>query len=254
MAKPASRQELIDYCLRKLGEPVIEINVDPDQLEDCVDESIDYFNEYHSEGSQTRYYSHQITANDVDGLQIQLPTWVQQVVRVLPINNVGGTNIGMFNVQYQTMLESLNNGFMLSGDMAYYEQLQQHMSLLDMKLNGTPQISWKRYNNNLKIFGDLGNDLKEDDWIVVEVTSFVNPEKDSDHSNRFWNDMFLKEYTTALIKKQWGSNLIKFEGMQLPGGVTLNGRQIYDDAMQDIEKLQERLRDEFEAPIDFFVG
>lgn len=135
------------------------------------------------------------------------------------------------------------------GELAYYEQLQQYLSMVDMKLTGTPQIDFNRHAQVLYLHGELGQDLKEGDKILVEF--FIST---SETLSRLYNDMFLKEYTTALIKKQWGENLIKFEGMQLPGGVTLNGRQIVDDANTEIEKLRERLYNEYDTPPHFFMG
>ena len=138
-----------------------------------------------------------------------------------------------------------------AGDLAYYEQLQQYLSLLDMKLNGTPQVQFSRRENRLYIFGDFSDaDIQADEYLVAEVYTVLDP----DTNISIYNDMWLKEYSTALIKQQWGQNLIKFEGMQLPGGVTLNGRQIYDDATQEITQLRETIKLEHEFPPDFFVG
>ena len=149
------------------------------------------------------------------------------------------------------MLNDIADLMNFAGDLAYYEQMQQYLSLLDMKLNGHPQVQFSRRQNRLYIFGDFADgDIKEGDFIVAEVYTEIN---DSDHTSIF-DDMFVKEYTTALIKQQWGMNLIKFEGMQLPGGVILNGRQIYDDATGEIATLRENLRLEHEFMPDFFVG
>jgi len=138
-----------------------------------------------------------------------------------------------------------------AGDLAYYEQMQQYLSLLDMKLNGHPQVEFARRQNRLYIHGDFADsDIKEGDYIIAEVYQIVDP----DTHTSVYDDIWLKEYSTALIKQQWGANLIKFEGMQLPGGVTLNGRQLFDDATQDIERLRERIRLEHELPPNFFVG
>jgi len=137
------------------------------------------------------------------------------------------------------------------GDLAYYEQMQQYLSLLDMKLTGSPQVDFVRKQNRLYIHGDFqDNDIQVNDYVVAEAYTIIDP---ATHTT-IWNDMWLKEYTTALIKQQWGANLIKFEGMQLPGGVMLNGRQIFDDATQDIERLREKIRMDHELPIDFFMG
>ena len=176
------------------------------------------------------------------------------MLRVLPLGDIGNTSFNMFDASYQMMFDAVNKGFSIAGDLAYYEQMQQHLSLLDMKLNGHVQFDWSRYNGKLYIFGDMNDgDIAVGDKIVTEVFKEVRPGSTGINTT-IYDNMFIKEYTTALIKRQWGANLMKFEGMQLPGGVTLNGRQLFDDATQDIERLQERLRLEFEAPVDFFVG
>ena len=129
--------------------------------------------------------------------------------------------------------------------------MQQYLSLLDMKLNGHPQVQFARRQNRLYIFGDFADgDINEGDFLVAEVYTVIDP---TTHTSVF-NDMFVKEYTTALIKQQWGTNLIKFEGMQLPGGVVLNGRQIYDDATGEIATLRENLSLDHEVPPEFYAG
>ena len=138
-----------------------------------------------------------------------------------------------------------------AGDLAYYEQMQQYLSLLDVKLNGTPQVQFSRHQDRLHVFGDFKDgDVKAGEYIIAEIYTIIDP----DEHTSIYNDLWLKEYTTALIKQQWGANLIKFEGVQLPGGVTFNGRQIYDDATTEIQQLRERIRLEFEMPPDFFLG
>lgn len=254
MARPITRQGLVDYCLRALGEPVLEVNVDPDQIDDRVDQAIQYFLTYNSDGIERTYIPIQITPEVIREGFVPVGDDIVQVLRVMPLGALGNTALNMFDVTYQMMLDASRTGFLMGGDMAYFEQMQQHLSLLDMKLNGTPQFHWTRYNNRLNLFGDTNDgDMKVGDIIVVEAYIEVRPDGPN-ASPLIYDDMFIKEYTTALIKQQWGMNLIKFEGVQLPGGITLNGRQLYDDATADIERLQERLRLEFEAPVDFFVG
>jgi len=170
---------------------------------------------------------------------------------MFPLTSSFNTSRNFFDIKYQMMLNDIADLMNFAGDLAYYEQMQQYLSLLDMKLNGHPQVQFARRQNRLYIFGDFAdNDIKAGDYIVAEVYTTVDP---NTHTSVF-NDMFVKEYTTALIKQQWGTNLIKFDGMQLPGGVVLNGRQIYDDATGEIERLRENLRLEQELPPDFFVG
>jgi hypothetical protein len=251
MAAPNSRATLIDYCKRRLGEPVIEVNVDEDQLEDRVDESLQYYREFHSDATVRTYLKHLVTTDDVTNQYITLANNIIFVSKMFPVAGgiVGGS--GMFDIKYQMMLNNIHDLMNFAGDLAYYEQMQQYLSTLDMKLNGTPQVQFSRRQNRLYIFGDfIDGDIQAGDYIVAEVYTEVS---DVDHTSIF-NDMFVKEYTTALIKQQWGQNLIKFEGMQLPGGVILNGRQIYDDATAEIATLRENIRLEHEFPPDFFVG
>lgn len=251
MANPTSRTTLIDYSKRKLGDPVIEINVDEDQLEDRLDEALQIFQEYHSEGTFRTFVSHQITATDVTNEYVSVASDILFVARMFAIDATFGSSINFFDIKYQMMLNDIADMHNYVGDLAYYEQMQQYLSLLDMKLNGTPQIEYSRKQDRLYIFGDFADgDLKAGDFIVYEAYKIIDPST----FTKVFNDMWLKEYTTALIKQQWGQNLIKFEGMQLPGGVTLNGRQIYDDATQDLERLRERLRLDHETPVDFFIG
>ena len=251
MANPTSRATLIDYCKRRLGDPVIEINVDEDQLEDRVDEALQYYQEYHSDATLRTYLKHQVTATDVSNEYISLSSNIIFVSKLFPISSSFNSSFNFFDIKYQMMLNDIADLQNFAGDLAYYEQMQQYLSLLDVKLNGHPQVQFQRKQNRLYIFGDFAdNDIKEGEFIVAEVYEIVDP---STHTSIF-NDMWVKEYTTALIKQQWGSNLLKFEGMQLPGGVVLYGRQIFDDATTDIDKLRETIRMEHEMPPDFFVG
>lgn len=246
MAKPNSRQTLIDYCMRSLGAPVIEINVDEDQLEDRVDEAMQFYQEYHSDSIVRNYRKHLVTADDVTNKYVTLPDSMIFVNSVWPIN-ASSTQAGMFSVEYQMHLNDLYN-LRHPGVLIDYEMTKQYMSLIDLKINGMSQKStFSRHQNRIYIEGD---DLQEGIYIIVEGHEVLDPDIYTD----IYNDMLLKKYLTALIKRQWGLNLIKFEGMQLPGGVTLNGRQIYDDATQDIEKIEETMQLTYEKPTDFFVG
>ena len=246
MAKPNSRQSLIDYALRALGAPVIEINVDEDQLEDRLDEALQFYQEYHSDSIIRNYRKHLVTQEDVTNGYVTLPDSMIFVNSVWPIN-ASSTQAGMFSVEYQMHLNDLYN-LRHPGVLIDYEMTKSYMSLIDLKINGMSQKStFSRHQNRVYI---EGNDLEEGIYIIVEGHEVLDPETYTD----IYNDMLLKKYLTALIKRQWGLNLIKFEGMQLPGGVTLNGRQIYDDAIQDIEKIEETMQLTFEKPTDFFVG
>ena len=251
MANPTSRATLIDYSKRKLGDPVIEINVDEDQLEDRLDEALQIYQEYHSEGTVRTFVSHQITSTDVTNEYVSVATDVLFIARMFAIDATFGSSINFFDIKYQMMLNDIADMHNYVGDLAYYEQMQQYLSLLDMKLNGTPQIEYARKQDRLYIFGDFADgDLKAGDYIVYEAYKIIDPTS----FTKVFNDMWLKEYTTALIKQQWGQNLIKFEGMQLPGGVTLNGRQIYDDGVAEMEALEAKMSTEYELPPLDFIG
>ena len=250
MAVPTSRQTHIDYCLRRLGDPVIEINVDDDQLEDRVDESLEYFREYHSEALQRTFLKHLVTATDVTNEFITIDSAITQVTKLFSIQT-GTSTTNFFDIKYQMMLNDMTDIHGTMGNLAYYDMMQQYLGTIDMMLNGTPQTTFVRKQNRLYIHGDFADgDIVAGKYLVAEVYKEIN---DSDYTT-VWNDLWLKEYTTALFKQQWGQNLIKFDGMVLPGGVTLNGRQIYDDATQDIDRLRERIRLEHEMPADFFIG
>ena len=251
MAPPNSRQTMIDYCLRRLGDPVLEINVDEDQIEDRIDEAIQYWQEYHSDATVRTYLKYQVTAADVANEWIPISTDVLYVSRLFPISSSFNNSINFFDIKYQMMLNDIADLQNFAGDLAYYEQMQQYLSILDMKLNGQPLVNFSRHQDRLYVFGEWQNqDIKAGDYVVAEIYTLL----DLDTHTSIYNDLWLKEYSTALIKQQWGANLIKFEGIQLPGGVTFNGRQIYDDATNEIQQLRERIRDEFELPADFFVG
>jgi hypothetical protein len=249
MAKVTTRDELIEYCLRRLGSPVIEINVDEEQLEDRIDDALQFYQEYHSDAVSRVYLKHQVTQDDVNNKYINLNDNILFVTKVFPLSEEN-SSINMFDTRYQIALNDMYDlGF--TGSLVHYEMTQQYMSLLNMKLNGgEEQIRFNRHMNQLNIDIDWENDIQVGEYIIVDCQRIVDPDTYPD----VYNDMFLKQYATALIKQQWGANLIKFEGMQLPGGVSLNGRQIFDDAFNELEKVREEMQLKYEMPPDFFVG
>jgi hypothetical protein len=252
-----NREELIDYCLRALGHPVVEVNIDEEQLDDRIDEALQWFREFHPDGSKRYYLKHQLTQTDIDNQTVDLADNldISAVVRMVPMT-FNNAHSGWFSDAWQVMAHTITDFTSSSGvmgDLAYYEQMQQNLSMLDMKLGGIPQITFDRQYNRINLHISKTN-LKVDDYVLFEVYAIRNPDSTVAEYNSLWNHRFLKEYTTAVIKRQWGTNLIKFDGMTLPGGVTVNARQIYEDAIQDIEKMMERFRnEEDEGPI-FFVG
>lgn len=251
MASPTTRQQLIDYCLRRLGEPVIEVNVDTNQIEDKVDDALQKYQEFHSDATIRTYIKHQVTATDVSNKYVPISSDIIFVSKVFPVSTTYGSSGNLFDIRYQMFLNNMGDFINFAGDLSYLYQMEQYLSMIDQQLHGHPQVTFSRHQDRLYIYGDFNDgDLKEGDWVVAEIYQIIDP----DTNGSIYNDMFIKDYTTALIKQQWGLNMMKFDGMQLPGGVTVNGRQLYDDATADLEKLEERLRLEQELPVDFIVG
>ncbi len=262
MAVISSREQLVNYCLRRLGEPVIEINVDEDQIEDRIDDALQVYREFHSDATQRNYYEHQLTDTDIANKFIAIPPRIIYVTKMFSASSsfIGSTNMFSFNYQFaMSDFHTLTQG---GGGLAYYDQMRSYMELIDMKINGLPIINFSRRQDRIYLWSDIEDgQITEGDYVCFECYEVVpTPEAiASDPLRRgevstIYNDMFVKDYTTALIKEQWGMNLSKFEGMQLPGGVTINGRQLVEDARQEIETLRERMRLEQEEPPIFLVG
>jgi len=265
MAKPNSRETFIDYCLRRLGHPVIEINIDEDQMDDRVDDALQLYYEYHADGSARLPFAIKITQTHLNNKYIDLnaddPTdnpglaafrnRIINVGKVFPLDDQT-SEVNFFDIKYQMRLNDMFDLQTGIGELAYYEQMQQYLGLIDMKLTGHPQIAYNRRSGLLRIEGDLkdtnSTDIKVGEYIMAELYVRLGD------AVNVWDDLFLKEYATALFKKQWGENISKFDGITLPGGITLNGRQLIDDANVDIEKARERLYNEYDTPPDFFVG
>ena len=252
MAIPNTRQKLIDYCFRALGHPVIEINVDDDQIEDRVDEAIQFYQEFHSDAVVRNLLKHQVTQTDIDNGYISLAAGAN-ILSINNVFNISNNNSGtsLFSVDYQLHMNDifdLNGSF---GGIVNYELTKQYLSLIDRNVNGVYEmIQYSRHKGRVNFHTDTLKDLGVGNYVVFDGYSSVDPET----FVSVYNDMFLKKYSTALVKRQWGLNLIKFEGMVLPGGVTMNGRAIYDDAIADIEKLEEKIRLEHELPPLDFIG
>jgi hypothetical protein len=248
MAKPTSRQELIDYCLRALGAPVLEINIDEDQIEDRVDEALQFYQEYHSDAVVRTFIKHQVTQTDYDNDYITLPDQLISVLRVL--NLATGDAADMFSVKYQLFLNDLY-GLRNPESLVNYEMTKQYMNAIELILTGnSQQITFSRHMNRLSIQDNWKEFVSLGQYIIIEGYQTINPNTYTD----VYNDMMLKKYLTALLKRQWGINLIKFEGMTLPGGVTINGRALYEDALADIEKIETDFDSKYQSPPDFYCG
>ena len=246
MAVPATRSQFKEYCLRTLGKPVLEINVDDDQVEDRIDQALRYFWDYHFDGSEKTYYKHQVTAQDKINRYITMPENIIGVINIFSIGDALNTN-NMFNIRYQIALNDLYT--LTSVSMVPYFLALQHIQMLEQLLVGQQPLRYNRHMNKLNIDMDW-NKLDDNDFLIIEAYEIVNPDTYTDA----WGDRWLLQYTTALIKKQWGTNLTKFNGIQLPGGVTFNGEKIYNDAHDEIEKYEEEMSKSYSLPTYDMIG
>lgn len=242
-----SRSGLIKYCLRALGEPVVEINIDEGQVEDRVDEAIEYFRQYHFDGIEKVYLKHNITQENIDNKYIEVPDLIYGITKVYPIASGTSTSKSIFDLQYQLRLNDLYD--LTSTSVMYYTQVMSHLALLDMTLNGHPLYRFNRLSNKLYIDTVWQEKMEVGNYILVECYRAMDPET----ATRMYNETWLKHYTTALIKKQWAINLKKFSGMQLPGGVSIDGPALYVEAMTEIKDLEDEMLNK-SAPLEWFLG
>lgn len=321
----STRQEFKEYCLRSLGAPVLEINVDEDQLEDRIDEALEYWRLYHHEGIEKFYLKHKINAStftledpvaeifplngwvigrtsgararvvdqtdkisqgteliirfitgefqpgetieaegdssiaavlssdpdfftpgETELKYLQLSDWVYGVTRLIPFAGTQ-TSKSMFDIQYQLRLNDLYD--LASTSIVYYKMVMGHLAMLDLELNGRPQINFNRLQGRLYPIINWESDIRPGDHVVLECYRALDPVE----FQKVWNEPWLKHYATALFKRQWSVNLKKFNGIQLPGGVTIDGQSMYQEAMAEIDKLEEEMITK-SAPLDFFLG
>ena len=336
MTQPTTRATFKDYCKRKLGWPVVELNLDDDQVEDCIDDSLQFYQEYHYDATENTFLKHQISGStlklagaptgtfsngeiitggtsgvqatvhayhsanttlrykdpkvksggdgntyyanttttfstgetitgssssatatthastataigDFDNKYISIAEAIIGVRRIVPFSDNSRTN-SMFSSKYQFALAEMST--LGSSGLASFEIAQEYLQLINEMFTGQPTFRYNRHADKLYLDISWGSDADIDDFIIVEVDKILDPDTYVD----IWGDMFLKRYNTALMKKQWGQNLIKFEGMQLPGGVTMNGRQMYDDAQTELDTISEQMSLRYELPVDHLIG
>lgn len=232
MAQPTTREQFKDWVLRKLGAPVIDINVSDEQIDDRVDEAVDYWRDYHYNGSQLVYMKHQITQENKDNGYIDLPTGILGISGIFNMQSSISTGSGIFNVQYQFVLNNLED---ITGyNITNYYMSMSHLEFLQEMLVGKPMIRYNKHVNKLFLDTDPGL-LVVGEYIIIEAYDVIDPATYSD----VWGDRWLQNYATALVKEQWGANLTKFTGMQLVGGVTFNGEQILSDAREERRLMEE---------------
>jgi hypothetical protein len=246
MAQPASRSDFKENCLRRLGKPVIEINVDDDQLDDRVDEALRYFWDYHFDGSEKTYYKYQITATDKTNRYVTLPDNIIGAVSIFDISSALGTN-NLFNIRYQIALNDLYT--LTSVSMVPYYMAMTHIQFLEQMLVGKQPIRYNRHNNRLYIDMDWDR-FNVGDYLVVEAYDIVDP----DVYTKAWADRWLLRYGACLIKQQWGNNLKKFDGMKMPGGLTFNGQKIYNEATQEKLELEKEMIYSYSLPVTDMIG
>lgn len=247
MAIPASREQFKDWCLRELGFPVIEINVDDDQVEDRIDQAFQYFQQFHFDGVERWYMKHQVTQEDKDNGYVPIPDNIIGVNRIFPIGSTNAS-VNMFDLRYQLRLHELYD--FTSTSYVNYVLTQQHIRTLDMLFSGETPVRFNRHTSKLYIDHNWISGVTVGEWIVIECFIIIDPSI----YTKVYNDLMLKRLATAYIKKQWGNNMKKFGGMQLPGGITMNGQQIYNEAIEEIKELEDKIRDTYEEPPQFLVG
>ena len=279
MAQPSTRSELIDYCKRKLGAPVLEINVADEQVEDLIDDAVQFFQERHFDGVYQTFMKYKVTQDDIDrgraksgGVGVTTTTatadivgtsttfsWEEnsnylqvppEILGVTKIFHFDGSNTitnNMFSVKYQLFLNDVY--YWGSTELLSYAMTKTYLEDINFLLTTEKQIRFNKRQDRLYLDIDYSS-VNVGDYLVIDCFRLLNP---SDYA-RVWNDSFLKPYATALIKKQWGQNLLKFQGVKLPGGVELNGREIYEDAEKDLEKIRENMSNTYELPPLDMIG
>lgn len=270
MGKITTRVGLKDYCFRRLGHPVIEINVDDDQVEDRIDDAFQVFFDHHYDGVERLFYSVKITQTDLDNKFITVPDSLIHVVRALPITSSNGLHYPMgdpslaWNSTSASPLSGMgggsggsrqtsgisdragNTGFDMVG---YYLQMSQ-LQEFEHLFGGQIPIRFSRHTNRVYLDADMGSILKIDDHVVMEGWATLDPDVYTD----VYNDRWLKRYATAAIKKQWGANLIKYSGIALPGGVTLDGDKMFNEADDELDKLEDEIQLKYEIPVSMYMG
>jgi len=277
MAKPSSRQELVEYCLRKLGSPVLEINVAEEQIDDLIDDALQLFQERHFDGVYQTYLKYEITQEDIDrgraktidgvgissssatssttgsynyyenGNYLQIPSYVIGVNKIMRFEGSNSISSGMFSIKYQLFLNDIY--YWGSTELLTYAMTKTYLEDIDWLLTTQKQIRYNKRQDRLYLDIDWSS-LTVGKYIIIDCYRLLDP---NDYS-KVWNDSFLKLYLTSLIKRQWGQNLIKFQGVKLPGGVELNGRQLYDDAQRELDSILEKMSTTYELPPLDMIG
>ena len=242
MAKPTTRDAFKEHCLRELGKPVIDINVDNAQVEDRIDDALQYYRDYHYDGTLRTYVQHPLTAGDITNKYITLDEDIVGIVNMFALGDSVSTN-NIFSLDYQLSLQDVWS-LRGAGNMTNYYLGKQHVALMQEMLVGQQPIRFNRHMN--RVFVDMNWDrVVAGNYLVFEAYQTVDPDTYTD----VWSDRWLMGYAAQLIKKQWGSNLKKFTGLQMPGGITFDGQQLYDEAQGEIDKMEEEMITSYSLPV-----
>lgn len=250
--KQQSRKEFEEYCLRRLGKPLIDINVSAEQVDDRIDDALDLFKDRHFDSMEETYLIKRITFEDYENGYITLPDIIIGVVHVFPISNsVGGGDADMFNILYQMNLNDYltkQGIYSTSGGLANFYIYQSNRSLISWMMIPEERFEFNKKTNKLVIYHSLSEFYNNDRPIVIKCYMTIG-----EHKN-IWSDPWLRDYATQLIKRQWSENIKKFGSITLPSGMTLNGDTMYSEAIADIQRLEDQLLSNYELPHDFFMG
>ena len=247
MARVTTREGFKQHLLRNLGAPLLEINVAEEQLDDIVDEALSYYYDYHFDGSQKVFLAHQVTQQDIDNKYLTIPENVIGVINIFDVGTSYSTN-NMFNLRYQLSLNDLYS-FRI-GEYAPYYMMIQNIELAEQLFVGKQSLRFNRHVNKLYIDMAWQEKISVGEYIIIEGYQIVDPETYPD----VWEDRWLKRYATAMVKQQWGTNLKKFEGIAMPGGVTFNGQKIYDEASEELEKLEQEMISSYSLPVSDMIA
>jgi len=245
--KITSREQFKEYILRRLGSPVIDINVDDEQIEDRIDDALLKFRDYHFDGMQHVYYPHQLTEADRNNEYITLPDDFVGVTRIFDINDSYGA-MNLFNIRYQLHLNELFN--ISSVSVTPYVVAMRHIEFLEEVFVGKKPIRYNRNTDKLYIDMAWKDDTVVGQYVMIDGYKDVNPEENPD----VWDDPWLRQYATQLVKRQWGEHLKLYEGMNLPGGITFNGQKIWDEANEEITKLEDQVINDYSLPVTDMIG
>lgn len=249
MASINNRTEFSEYCLRRLGAPEISIDVTPEQVDDRVDDALQHYQDYHYDGSERLLYRHQITEEDVANKYITIPEHITGISGLFPLAGAMLTSSDfLFDAKFQFMAAAVND--MNNVSIIPWHMAMERISLFERYFSQTPPFRYNRHTDKLYIDAAWGTQIKVGKYLLIDCHSTIDPVENPD----VWNDRWLKRYATALIKRQWGENLKKFQGVQILNGITLDGKTIYDEAVEEIKTLEDDMLNSYSLPVNGLIS